>query len=310
MEFNDIGKIIKDFEKALKNWESAIKKKDCEVADIMQKRANDIYKQYKDECKYADDTENANAGELGSMFESALPTLFVKNKKAVGDVLRLIKEDANVKSQLQFFETMKNYDGSSDAKEYINESVNLAANGINLQTLKESNKNFGRLLVSHNVRPEDEIDEDKEAFFKAGTYLLTHKKKLNNLSEISKNRNIVEKYICEHKKNINEDKINLKKLTEDFDKKMSMLNEDERALVNDIINSQSSVAEARQRKFFNSLKEKCMSKIDSLISESNEDDKLGLQSIKEEISKMEYCKESIIKDTAKLLEVGSVLSDK
>ena len=99
-------------------------------------------------------------------------------------------------------------------------------------------------------------------------------------------------------------------MTEDFDKKMSMLNEDERALVNDIINSQSSVAEVRQRKFFNSLKEKCMSKIDSLISESNEDDKLGLQSIKEEISKMEYCKESIIKDTAKLLEVGAVLSDK
>ena len=178
MEFNDIGKIIKDFEKALKNWESAIKKKDCEVADIMQKRANDIYKQYKDQCKYADDTENANAGELGSVFESALPTLFVKNKKAVGDVLRLIKEDNNIKSQLQFFEAMKNYDGSSDAREYINESIDLAANNINLQTLRESNKKFGKLLVSHNVHSENEIDEDKENSLKQVLICLPTRKSL------------------------------------------------------------------------------------------------------------------------------------
>lgn len=90
---------------------------------------------------------------------------------------------------------------------------------------------------------------------------------------------------------------------------MAMLNEDERALVNDIINSRSSVAEKRQIKFFNDLKEKCLDKINKMITESNDEDKEGLESIKEEIASMQYCKESIIKDTAKLLEVGAVLSD-
>jgi hypothetical protein len=46
-----------------------------------------------------------------------------------------------------------------------------------------------------------------------------------------------------------------------------------------------------------------------MINESSEEEKHDLQSIKEEIYSMTYCKESIIKDTAKLLEVGAVLSD-
>ena len=210
---------------------------------------------------------------------------------------------------MQFFEAMKNYDGVADAKEYIKESVELASKNINLNTLKESNDKFAKLIIKYGVKGEDEINESKSAFFNAGTYLLTHKKKLNNLSQISANRNIVESYINDHKKTIQEDRINIKKLTEDFDKKMAMLNEDERALVNDIINSGSSVAEKRQIRFFNDLKEKCLDKINRMITESSDEDKEGLESIKEEIASMQYCKETIIKDTAKLLEVGAVLSD-
>ena len=185
----------------------------------------------------------------------------------------------------------------------------MASKNINLNTLKESNDKFAKLIIKYGVKGEDEINESKSAFFNAGTYLLTHKKKLNNLSQISANRNIVESYINDHKKTIQEDRINIKKLTEDFDKKMAMLNEDERALVNDIINSGSSVAEKRQIRFFNDLKEKCLDKINRMITESSDEDREGLESIKEEIASMQYCKETIIKDTAKLLEVGAVLSD-
>lgn len=312
MNNNNTDALLKNWEKAMKSWTAALKKGDTEVADIMQKRANDAYSKYKDEMKYKNDTINATAGELGSMFESALPVLFIKNKKAVGDVIRLIKEDNNLKCQLQFFEAMKNYDGSVNAKDYINESLNLISKNIDLKTLKESNKKLGRMLVSYNIRPDMEmkLDENKNDYLMAASYLLSHKKTINNLSTMSKKATIVENYINNHKKTIEEDKINLKKLTEDFDKKMSMLNEDEKAFINDIINVRSGVAEQRQRKFFNSLKEKCINKIDSLISESNDDDKEGLKQIREEIQNIQFCKESLVKDTAKLLEIGSVLSDK
>lgn len=309
MKNDNKNKLLGEWEKAMKAWASAMKKGDTEVADIMQQRANEAYKQYKDEADYETSIANSTAAELGSMFESVLPTLFVKNKKAVGDILKLIKEDSNIKAQLQFFEAMKNYDGSIDAKEYINESLNLASKNINPKTLKESNKKLGELMLSHNVRPDELISENKENFFNAGTYLLTHKKNLNNLSELAKQRAIVENYIVANKKEIDENKISIKKITEDFDKKMAMLSEEEKSLVQDIINSNSSIAEKRQMKFFNDLKEKCLDKINKMINESSEEEKYGLQSIKEEISSMAYCKESIIKDTAKLLEIGAVLSD-
>ena len=53
-----------------------------------------------------------------------------------------------------------------------------------------------------------------------------------------------------------------------------------------------------------------MGKLNKMINESSDENKDGLLAIKEEITSMQYCKETIVKDTAKLLEVGSVLSDK
>lgn len=304
-------KILSDLEKDYKGLSSALRKNDIEIADTWFNRIKNDYEKYKSEMDYKDSTYKATAGALGTMFESVLPTLFVNNKRAVGEIIKLIKEDSNIKSQLQFFETMKNYDGLSDAKDYIKESIDLASRGINMITLKESNNKLASLIIKHNIKPNDVIDEDKEAFFEAGTYLLTHRKKLNNLSQISANRNIVENYINAHKKDIEKEDTNIiKQTTENFDKKLGMLTEAERSLVMDIINSKSSIAEQRQRKFFDSLKEKCISKLNKMINESSDENKDGLLAIKEEITSMQYCKETIVKDTAKLLEVGSVLSDK
>lgn len=304
-------KILSDLEKDYKGLSSALRKNDTEIADTWFNRLKNDYEKYKSEMDYKDSTYNATAGALGTMFESVLPTLFVSNKRAVGEIIKLIKEDSNIKSQLQFFETMKNYDGLSDAKDYIKESIDLASRGINISTLKESNNKLASLIIKHNIKPNDVIDEDKEAFFEAGTYLLTHRKKLNNLSQISANRNIVEAYINAHKNDVEKENTNIiKQTTENFDKKLGMLSEAERSLVMDIINSKSSIAEQRQRKFFDSLKEKCISKLNKMINESSDENKDGLLAIKEEITSMQYCKETIVKDTAKLLEVGSVLSDK
>ena len=310
MENNNTKQLFGNFEKAMKEWQAAIKKNDTEVADIMQKRVNDIYKEYKDEIEYQNKAMEANIGELGAMFESALPTLLIKNKKCVREIMRLIKEDKNIKTQLQFFETMKNYDGTTDAKDYIKESIELASNNIDVHTLKESNKKLSDLILKHNIKSDEPITEDKSAFFKAGIYLLTHKKNLGNLSQMTANRNIVESYILNHKKTIEEDKSQIiKTMTESFDKNMAILTEEERMVVMDIINSKSPIAEKKQKKFFDDLKGKCIDKIDTILLDSNEDEKSALASIKDEISSMEYNKETVIKDTAKLLEIGAVLSD-
>lgn len=309
MEYNEIGKIIKEWEKCVKDWEKAIKDKDIKLADEMETKTKDAYSRYKKEVGYQGKVKKTDAGMLGEMFESALPTLFLKNRKAVGSVISLIKEDSNLRNQLQFFDAMKHYDGQIDAKDFVNESVELAKKGIDRKSLNESNRKLSKLFVYYNIKPDDSLDEDKENFIKAGTYLLTHDRKLSNLSEIAKNRKTVEDYIVKHKKEINENKINLKNVMENFDKKMSILNEDEKSLVKDILDCKSSVAEQRQKTFFESLKLKCVSKIDELKNSSSDTEKASLESLREDIQNMPYCKESIVKDTAKLLEIGAVLSD-
>lgn len=306
---NNSKQFLSQLEKDYNGLTTALKNDETDAVETWFEKLHKDYEDYKKEIDYQDKVINSTAGELGSMFEAVLPELFIKNKKAVREITKLIKEDSNIKSQLQFFEAMKSYDGTADAKEYIKESAEIASSGINLSTLKKSNESLAKLLLKHGIKSDGVVNEENEAFFNAGTYLLTHKKKIANLSKFSENRNIVETYINEHKKTLQEDKVDIKKLTEEFDEKMALLNEDERALVNDILNSKSSIAEKRLSKFFNDLKGKCVDKINSMIDGSSEDEKGELEGIKEEIESMDYCKESIVKDTAKLLEIGAVLSD-
>lgn len=302
---------ISQLEKDYKGLESALKKNDSEIAETWFNRLKQDYEAYKKQMNDTDNAYNATAIELGSMFESALPTLFVKNKKAVKEIIKLIKEDNNLKYQLQFFETLKNYDGTVNAKEFINESIDLASKNIDLKTLKESNKKLASLIIKHNLQDNAILDENKLALYNAGTFLLTHKKKLSNLSQISKNKTIVENYINEHKKTIEENKIEkINQITEEFDEKLSQLNEDEHSLVMDIIDSKSANADEKKEKFFNEIKDKCLDKIDKILSDSDDEDNAELTKIKDEISSMKYNKENVIKDVAKLLEIGSVLSDK
>lgn len=302
---------ISQLEKDYKGLETALKKNDSEIAETWFNRLKQDYEAYKKQMNDTDNAYNATAIELGSMFESALPTLFVKNKKAVKEIIKLIKEDNNLKYQLQFFEALKNYDGTVNAKEFINESIDLASKNIDLKTLKESNKKLASLIIKHNLQDNAILDENKLALYNAGTFLLTHKKKLSNLSQISKNKTILENYINEHKKPIEENKIEkINQITEEFDEKISQLNEDEHSLVMDIIDSKSANADEKKEKFFNEIKDKCLDKIDKILSDSDDEDNAELTKIKDEISSMKYNKENVIKDVAKLLEIGTVLSDK
>lgn len=309
MEYNKIGKIIKALEKATKDWVAAVKDKDIDLADSKQNEADRLYKDYKSEQKYIKETMSSNAGMLGHVFEEQLPDLFIRNRKAIGEITRLIKEDKNLKSQLQFFDALKKYDGSMDAKDYIKESVSIAKKNIDKFELSSSNHKLAKLFLKYDIHADDSINEDKANYFRAGTYMLTHDRKLNNLSDIGKKEKIVENYIVEHKHTDKGNEKDIKKITENFDKSMSMLNEDEKTLVQDIINSKSTVAEKRQKLFFNDLKDKCIDKINKILVDASDDEKPSIESVKNEISEMEYNKESIIKDTAKLLEIGAVLSD-
>lgn len=293
---------------AAEKMKEAMRNGEITLADQFLQEMEDAYERYKEAANFEDSTRDASFATLNMALENAIPTLFVKNKNAVKDCIKLIKEDKNLLTQFKFCNALKNFNCDTDAMSYVNESLELVSKDINMKTLKESNSKLANLMIKYNIRPAKEINESDIDFANSCNYLLEHKKKLSNLTEFTNNVKVVSDYIVENKKE-NGKKLNVLAMAEQVEKKLNSLNEDERALVKDIMAVNNSVAESRRQTLFNKIKNECVEKINKMISENEGDEKERLLNLKETIMLKEYDKNSIVEDIAKLLEIGAVLSD-
>ena len=279
-----------------------------EAAEKYVQEMDDAFERYKEACNFEDSMLDSNFATINTTLESVMPKLMVKNKKALKECVKLIKEDKNLLAQFKFCNSLRKFNCDTDAKDYINESLNLVSKDINYKTLRESNRKFAKLLIKHNIRPSEDINESDLKFAKNCDYLLTHKKTLNNLTEYTNNIKSASDYIVENKK-VNDNKVDVISMAEQVEKKLNSLNESERALVADIMMANSSDAETRRMNLFNKIKNECIEKINKMISENEGDEKERLLNLKETIMLKEYDKANIVGDIAKLLEIGAVLSD-
>lgn len=293
---------------AAEKMKEAMRNGEITLADQFLQEMEDAYERYKEAANFEDSTRDASFATLNMALENAIPTLFVKNKNAVKDCIKLIKEDKNLLTQFKFCNALKNFNCDTDAMSYVNESLELVSKDINMKTLKESNSKLANLMIKYNIRPAKELNESDIDFANSCNYLLEHKKKLSNLTEFTNNVKVVSDYIVENKKE-NGKKLNVLAMAEQVEKKLNSLNEDERALVKDIMAVNNSVAESRRQTLFNKIKNECVEKINKMISENEGDEKERLLNLKETIMLKEYDKNSIVEDIAKLLEIGAVLSD-
>ncbi len=300
-------KYIKIWEAAVAKAREAMEQGGIEAAEKYVQEMDDAFERYKEACNFEDSMIDSNFATINATLESALPKLMAKNKKALRECVKLIKEDKNLLAQFKFCNALRKFNCDTDAKDYINESLKLVSKDINYKTLKESNRKFAKLLIKHNIKPSN-INENEMKFAKSCDYLLTHKKNLNNLTNFTNNLKSASDYLVENKK-LNENKIDIISMAEQVEKKLNSLNEAEQALVKDIMMANSSGAETRRMNLFNKIKNECIEKINKMISENEGDEKERLLNLKETIMLKEYDKANIVGDIAKLLEIGAVLSD-
>lgn len=287
----------------------ALKIGNLEEAEKYHQAMEDAYERYKEAADFEDSTLDSKFATLNTTFESVMPKLMIKNKKAVKECINLIKEDKNLMAQFKFCNALKKFNCDTDAKDYINESLNLVSKDINIKTLKESNQKLAKLLIKYSIKPSNDINESDLKFAKNCDYLLSHKKTLNNLTEFTNNLKEASDYIVENRKN-NKEKIDILSMAEQVEKKLNSLNEAEQALVKDIMVAKTGVAESRRQNLFNKIKNECIEKINKMIDENTGSEKERLLNLKETILLKEYDKDKVVEDIAKLLEVGAVLSDK
>ena len=300
-------KYFQIWEAAVTKAREAMKQGGIEAAEKYIQEMDDAFERYKEACNFEDSMIDSNFATINATLESVLPKLMTKNKKALRECVKLIKEDKNLLAQFKFCNALRKFNCDTDAKDYINESLKLVSKDINYKTLKESNRKFAKLLIKHNIKPSN-INENEMKFAKSCDYLLTHKKSLNNLTNFTNNLKSASDYLVENKK-LNENKVDILSMAEQVEKKLNSLNEAEQALVKDIMMANSSGAETRRMNLFNKIKNECIEKINKMISENEGDEKERLLNLKETIMLKEYDKSNIVGDIAKLLEIGAVLSD-
>ena len=129
------------------------------AADALLKESVSAYEMEK---KLEAQLNTRHFGVLNHIFEQELPRLFKTNKKAVREVVKLIKEDKNLLNQFNFYKALKEYNSSSvDSETYLKRLVEEFDNKINHENLccAISNEKLRDTLIENNVVPSEFIDE-------------------------------------------------------------------------------------------------------------------------------------------------------
>lgn len=303
---------MKEFSKYVKQWQEtsiklneAMQKDDFKTADKLIKESVELYNKYKSASQLPEQNKDKSFGELNYMLETQLHT---KDKNFIKECMNYVKNDPNLLYQFRFIDSLRNYSCNGNAKDYVNEALNMAKENINKKTLKESVKNFSNFLALKEIGNET-IKEEDVRFYKNCNKLISENKKMGNLSDYTNTLNEVAEYVEKHKKNSNTQDVD--KLTEDLSQKIANLSEESQSLVKDIIDFKNPMVEQNQKNVFNRFKNECLNQINVLKETITDQTELnGLESLKEDIEKRVYCKETIVKDLATLLEIRDILLEK
>lgn len=284
----------------------ALEEKNFDLYDTLMREANMAYDEYKRDSALT--YECTNFGMANYIFEDALPKLFKSNKKAVKEFIKTIKEDKNLLYQFQFYKALEKYNKNIDSKSYINEALEIVKNNINQKTINESNGKLARIIAKYSIKPTETISKQNLELFESCDFLFKNTKRLTNLTAINENVNRVVNFTENNYNSINEEKENVLSLIETFEKKYSsLLNEEEKDFVKEIMDFKKEDKDNKKEKLFNKFKNECLNTINKLIDEAANDDKDGLLAIKEQIMSKQYCAETLVKDMAKLLEIRDIL---
>lgn len=307
---------MKEYRKYIKKWQDAsikmneaMQKGDFELADNLLKESTKAYNKYKECSAYPKSNREKSFGELNYMLESELPNFFKHNKKALKECTNLIKEDKNLRSAFRFIDALRRYNCDGDPCSYVNESLMLASNEIDRNTFNESVEKLADMLSKYEIGGYS-LDEETVKYFKACEEVLLEKKSLANLTNYTNSINLISGYIEKHKLPVVESKKSIKSISEELEKKIANLTEEEQTLVQDIIDFKKPMVEAKQEQLFNRFKNECLSIVEGLMVDANDDEKFGLDAIKEQLENKKYCKETIVQDIANLLEIKDVLTEK
>ena len=308
-----MNRYIKIWKENTLKMNKALNEGNIALADRCKRAADSAYAIYRENLDEINEhyAKCSNFGIANFIFEEELPRLFKKNPKIVGKIVSTIKEDKNLSSQFRFYNALRKYNGEVDSREYIAESLKLAAKGINYDTVDRSNRKIANLFQKYGIDTDKVLSESEEKMYDNCNFILTNKKSLGNLNEINNAIVEVSKYVNDHKAELNESsKINVAKLVEQFNEKYeNLLSESDQELVKAITDARAPYAQKKQKGLFDKFKKECIELVGKLLPEAKDDAKSDLEGIKKQLEDKEYNPDTVVTDVAHLLGIRDVLLD-
>ena len=307
------NKYQKEFSNYIKIMNEALKRNDFKAYDYAKGLLDESIEDCKHEKALLGEMNTVNFGVLNHVFEQQLPSLIKSNKKAVRDVIKLIKEDKNLLGQFNFYNVIKNqYKGASanlvESREALEKLAEISVKGIDQKSVKESNKKLRKVMLENSIIPTEFVDEESKKLYESGHVILTHKKTSANMMPLIESYHNVCEYMDKHKNDEVRGDKNPDEMIREFEEKLKTnLNESEISFVQQITDFRTPIAEQRKEKLFNKLKEDCLTVIKSMLKEDSEN--TSLVDLNNQLNEMKFDKNNIVKDIAKLLEIRDILMD-
>ena len=307
-------KYNKEFSNYLGIMSEALKRGNFDAYDTAKGMLEESIEECRHENELAAQLNTNNFGILNHIFEERLPELFKKNKKAVRDVIKTIKEDSNLMGEFNYYNAIKQYKGkvseSIEPDVVISKLNEAIVATINKDTVNKSNAKLRKVLKEHNVIPTDFIDDEMKTLYESGHNILTKKTNaIGNVVMIAESCKNISDYMNKHKDDLIKEEIDPDKLIKDFKNKLKeTLTESEMSFVQEITDWRSPIAEQRKEKLFNKFKNECIDKVNEMLKEDAGN--VELEGLKKQLEEQMFNKDSIVQDIAKLLEIRDILLDK
>lgn len=304
MENNDNQYILQWREHVLKAAE-ALKSQDYDAYETEMEEVNNAYEALRHDESLSYDNEDS-FGVANEIFESALPTLFIKNQQAVREFMKTVREDKNLISQFMFYETLKECKEGYNVKDYLKEAIQLVAPKLDMATVKESNQKAFAVLRKYNIKPSQPLNEDNVNFYRLCNVIFTSPKSLTNLSKLNEAFNKMAAYVESHAKVITENvDYSLMTLQEFSEKYNVILTEQEKEFLSTLLQPNR---ESERKNLYEAQRQECMRHIEKLLTESDAQTSSRLNSLLNSIQNKEYNKETILEDIVKIMEINDILN--
>lgn len=303
---SNIDKGIVLMRHALEKYESG----DIESADKDREMANHFFDK-KDEVEdimAMDDvlyTENRNFGIIYHVLTENFKQLYFKqDKKKMKKIIESIQKNPVLLNEFKFYNTLVKTANVLHPSEFINEMKNLN-NKFSKDDYVKANQELINTMRDINLNEAVDIDNDTMKLYEAIEFVLLNEKSMKNLNNYVNAMEVIKENLISNDVNDTaslsyEDIIesSTKELEEKFD---NVLNEDEKKWIETY-----SVMENKEEVFEN-YKKNVLSKIESIITESDNDSKKSWMRIQEHISNKMFDDNNFLVDMVELTEIDNTI---